>query len=62
MPLQDPAVMLPLMVAQKSYTMGEGGLAWGRIHPISLVGQILTAPGIVPGTQQLHRSYSEKND
>lgn len=38
------AVMLLLRVAEDSYTPGEGGLVWGRMCHISLVGGVLTGP------------------
>lgn len=46
------AVLLLFRVAKKSYTMGEGGLVLGRTCPTSLVGRVLVAPGIVPGTEK----------
>lgn len=56
------AVMLLLLrVAEKSYTTGEGGLVWGKICPTSPVSRGLTAPSLVPGTQEVLRCYTEGN-
>lgn len=55
-------MMLLLTVAKKSYTMGKGGLVWGSMYLMFLVGQVLAAPSIVPGTLPLLRGFSERND
>lgn len=55
-------MMLLLRVAEKSYTVGGGGLVCRKMRPTSLVSSVLTVPSTVPGAQQVLRWYTERND